>query len=311
MDLAIETVSLVKSFKRRLGGKFTAVDDLNLKVSSGQVFGFIGPNGAGKTTTIKMMCGLITPTSGRVLINGYDVRRRRGDAMRQIGAVLEGTRNVYWRLSPWQNLMYFGRLKGQRGRRFKDRAGTLLEELDLWGRKDDAVRTFSRGMQQKVAIACALVADPPVVLLDEPTLGLDVEASRLVKGWLHSLAVERGKTVLLTSHQLDMVQELCDRVAIMNRGRLVADQSVGELRKGLKGDTYEVRVRGRLNGSATVLDGLTILEELGSTLLTGTFHDVQGLRDLLGKLDASGSSVMSVNTIEPDLEDAFLQATGG
>ena len=161
MGLAIETVSLVKSFKGRHGAKFTAVDDVNLKVRSGQVFGFLGPNGAGKTTTIKMMCGLITPSSGRVLINGYDVRGRRGDAMLQIGAVLEGTRNVYWRMTPWQNLMYFGRLKGQMGRRFKGRARTLLEELDLWGRKGDAVRTFSRGMQQKVAIACALVADPP------------------------------------------------------------------------------------------------------------------------------------------------------
>ena len=196
------------------------------------------------------------------------------------------------------------------GRRFKDRARTLLEELDLWGRRDDAVRTFSRGMQQKVAIACALVADPPVVLLDEPTLGLDVESARLVKDWLHKLAYQQGKTVLLTSHQLDMVQELCDSVAIMNKGRLVADQPIGELLRRLEGCKYEVRVKGRLNGVATSLDGLEIGEDLDDTLLTGAFNDVRGLRELLGRLDAEGLSVISVNTIEPDLEDVFLQEMG-
>ena len=139
-----------------------------------------------------MICGLVIPTTGRVRVNGYDVARERSMAMRQIGAVLEGTRNVYWRLSAWENLMYFGRLKGYRGKALSDHAEQLLRGLDLWERRNDRVRMFSRGMQQKVAIACALVANPPIILLDEPTLGLDVQASRTVRDWIAKLAREQG-----------------------------------------------------------------------------------------------------------------------
>ena len=207
---AIEMISLSKTYPKRKGPPVQAVVDLSLAIPPGQVFGFLGPNGAGKTTTIKMMCGLVTPTTGVARLNGYDVSTRRGDAMRQVGVVLEGTRSVYWRMSAWENLMYSGRLKGRRGKELKARAEWLLEELDLWDRRKDTVREFSRGMQQKVSIACALVADPPIVLLDEPTLGLDVQSARTVKEWIRRLASEQGKTVLLTTHQLDMAQELCD-----------------------------------------------------------------------------------------------------
>ena len=226
---AIEIDSLSKTYNKGKRAQVRAVQDLSFAVPAGQVFGFLGPNGAGKTTTIKMLCGLVTPTSGTARLNGYDVARRRGEAMRQFGVVLEGTRSVYWRLSAWENLQYFGRLKGRRGRDLKSRAEWLLGELDLWERRKEQVRELSRGMQQKVAIACALIADPPIVLLDEPTLGLDVQSARTVKTRIRRLASEQGKTVLLTTHQLDMAQELCNRVAIINEGRLVADRSMGDL----------------------------------------------------------------------------------
>src|SRR5581483_11741726 len=157
---AIEVTSLSKIYPIAHRETVTAVDDVNLVVEAGQVFGFLGANGAGKTTTIKMMCGLIAPTTGQVRIGGYDVSRERSAAMRQIGAVLEGTRNIYWRLTAWQNLMYFGHLKGSVGKELKARAEALLRELDLWERRNDTLRTFSRGMQQKVAIACALIGNP-------------------------------------------------------------------------------------------------------------------------------------------------------
>ncbi|HLZ81816.1 MAG TPA: ABC transporter ATP-binding protein [Ktedonobacteraceae bacterium] len=166
---AIEITSLSKIYPTAHRETVAAVDDLNLVVEAGQVFGFLGANGAGKTTTIKMMCGLITPTTGLIRIGGHDVSRERSAVMHLIGAVLEGTRNVYWRLTAWQNLMYFGHLKGSWGKELKERAKELLGELDLWERRNDPLRTFSRGMQQKVAIACALIGNPSIILLDEPT----------------------------------------------------------------------------------------------------------------------------------------------
>src|SRR6516162_10222551 len=149
---AIELSGLTKRYRRGKGW-LTAVDDVTLAVPAGQVIGLLGPNGAGKTTTIKMACGLILPTAGTIRINGYDVGRQRADAVRQIGAVLEGSRNVYWPLTAWQNLMYFGRLKGLSGTEIKPRAQRLLTGLGLWDRRDETVGSYSRGMQQKVAIA--------------------------------------------------------------------------------------------------------------------------------------------------------------
>jgi ABC-2 type transport system ATP-binding protein len=226
---AIEVRGLAKSYRRRGKPAIHAVRPLELTVPRGQIFGFLGPNGAGKTTTIKMLCGLIAPDGGSVRLNGFDVHRQRGGAMRQIGAVLEGTRNVYWRLTAWQNLTYFAGIKGCDPATGRARGEALLRDLGLWERKDDMLMTFSRGMQQRVAIACALVGDPPIVLLDEPTLGLDVHSARTVREWVVKLAREQGRTVVLTTHQLDMAQAVCDRVAIMRDGALIANQPTREL----------------------------------------------------------------------------------
>ncbi|MCI0440148.1 MAG: ABC transporter ATP-binding protein [Chloroflexi bacterium] len=309
MVAAIEIESLSKQFKRRKGAPVRAVDGLSLSVPAGQVFGFLGPNGAGKTTTIKMACGLVKPTSGSVRLNGYDVARQRGEAMRQIGAVLEGTRNVYWRMSPWDNLMYFGGLKGQWGKGLKARAEGLLRELNLWERRRDPVRGFSRGMQQKVAIACALVADPPIVLLDEPTLGLDVDAARTVRRWVETLAREQGKTILITTHQLDMAEKVCDRVAIMQKGRIVADRPVSELLTMYRTERYEIRVKGHLDGQAASFGGMEVSHDNGDAILTGAISEPSELHRALARLGALGLPVLSVTRAEPDLEEVFVQLT--
>src|SRR5581483_11636467 len=216
---AIKIEHLCKSYRQRHHKTVHAVQDLSLSIPKGQILGFLGANGAGKTTTIKMICGLIIPSSGSVQVNGYNLAREHSAVMRQIGAVLEGTRNVYWRLSPWQNLRYFGHLKGYRGKELKTRVEQLLRELDLWERRDDPIRVFSSGMQQKVAIACGLMSDPPIVLLDELDIGLDIQPEKTEKEWIHWLARGVVKTVVLTTHQLDMAQELCDYVAIMRKGQ--------------------------------------------------------------------------------------------
>ncbi|MDF5757415.1 ABC transporter ATP-binding protein [Spongiactinospora sp. TRM90649] len=283
-----------------------AVDEVSLRVPAGSVFGFLGPNGAGKTTTIKMLAGLLTPTSGQVRLGGFDVARQRSAAMARFGAVLEGSRNVYWTLSAWQNLMYFGRLKGMRKARVAERARDLLTDLDLWERRHDKVGGFSRGMQQKVAIAVALIADPPIVLLDEPTLGLDVEATRTVKHWIAEQARELGTTVLLTTHQLDVAEELCDRVAVMREGRLVADLPTRELLARFRDrDRYEIRVEG------AAPSGFDAVTREGVTTINVRVSDPHEVYEVVERLRAQGVVLESLTQVRPDLEDVFLALVSG
>lgn len=310
--LAIEITNLSKMYTRRKGQAIYAVKNLSLAVPRGQVFGFLGANGAGKTTTIKMICGLITPNSGRILVNGYDVARERSKAMRQIGVVLEGTRNVYWRLTVWQNLMYFGRLKGVWGQALTMRAESLLRDLELWERRNDVVRTFSRGMQQKLAIACSLIAAPPIVLLDEPTLGLDIRASRTVKEWVKKLAQEQGKTVILTTHQLDMAQDLCDRVAIISKGNLLTDQPLTELLHLFPQEYYQIRVKGEFTAQEPLgFEPFHIEQENGETTLVGPIEDQAALHALLERLYSLNYPLLALNRVEPNLEEVFMHITDG
>jgi ABC-2 type transport system ATP-binding protein len=307
---AIELSGLTKRYRR---GKswLTAVNDLTLSVPSGQVIGLLGPNGAGKTTTIKMACGLILPTAGTIRLGGYDVARRRADAVRQIGAVLEGSRNVYWPLTPWQNLMYFGRLKGLRGAEIKPRAQRLLTDLGLWHRRDETVGSFSRGMQQKVAIAAALITDPPILLLDEPTIGLDVEAARTVKDWIAHLAADEGKTIVLTTHQLPIVQELAGRTIVIRNGEIIADLPTRELLSRFAEDRFEVRVAGPLDGVAGKLPAGTRAEaDADTTRVLLRDADQSLLYDFLDDLRACGVPLLSVTQAQPGLEEIFLRLVG-
>ncbi|MET9111417.1 ABC transporter ATP-binding protein [Streptomyces zhihengii] len=300
---AIEISGLTKTY----GSSDTpSVDNVSLSVPAGTVFGFLGPNGAGKTTTIKILAGLLSPTSGRTLLNGYDVAKQRSAAMQQFGAVLEGSRNVYWTLSAWQNLQYFGRLKGMRGADVQVRAEELLKGLDLWDRRDEKVGGYSRGMQQKVAVATALIADPPIVLLDEPTLGLDVEATRTVMEWIRTLSRERGKTVLLTTHQMNVVEELCDRVAVIRKGQVIADMSTDRLLSQFRErDAYEVRVEGDLP-ELSLPAGFTATSAEGTTIVTGRVAEPQEIYTLVDRLREQHAVVQSLSQVAPDLEDVFM-----
>ncbi|MFE7245377.1 ATP-binding cassette domain-containing protein [Streptomyces sp. NPDC057580] len=306
---AIEIRGLVKTYGT--ASDRPAVDDVTLDVRAGCVFGFLGPNGAGKTTTIKILAGLLAPTAGHAALHGHDVARERPAAMAQIGAVLEGSRNVYWNLSARQNLVYFGRLKGMRKADARTRSQELLGALGLWERRDDKVGGFSRGMQQKVAIAAALIADPAVVLLDEPTLGLDVEATRTVKDWIRELARERSKTILLTTHQLDVAEELCDRVAVIRSGRVVADRPTDELLAGFRQrDLYEISVEGTLP-EAALPDGFQVAAQNGTTTLSGRVKDPREVYDLVARLQAHDVVLRSVTQSQPGLEDVFLSLVRG
>jgi ABC-2 type transport system ATP-binding protein len=307
---AIELSGLTKRYRRGRGW-FTAVNDVTLSVPPGQVIGLLGPNGAGKTTTIKMACGLILPTAGTIRLNGYDVGRRRADAVRQIGAVLEGSRNVYWPLTAWQNLMYFGRLKGLRTAEVRPRAERLLADLGLWDRRDENVGSFSRGMQQKVAIAAALITDPPILLLDEPTIGLDVEAARTVRDWIAHLAADEGKTIVLTTHQLAIVQELADRIAVIRRGEIIADLPTAELLSQFAEDRFEVRAAVPPSGFAGKLPaGARAEADADTTRVLLRDADQGRLHHFLEELRAAGVPLLSVTQAQPDLEEIFLRLIG-
>ncbi|MCH7575529.1 MAG: ABC transporter ATP-binding protein [Candidatus Marinimicrobia bacterium] len=305
---AIQIADLSKSFPRKGHPPTVAVDRLSFTIPEGQIFGILGPNGAGKTTTIKMICGLIHPDNGEVRIGPYDLQTQRRQAMSLIGAVLEGTRNIYWRLSAWENLMYFARLKGVLARHAAARAKMLLGELGLWDRRKEAVRTYSRGMQQKVAIACALVADPQVVLLDEPTLGLDVQAARTVRKWVAQLSHEQGKTVVLTTHQLPMAQDLCDQIAIMREGKLLANEPTQKLLTLFDEEVYNIRLQGKLPEQAVSdLPGFSANYSDGQTVLTGPVRQGQDLYALLDRFRSAGLPLVSVTRERADLEGIFLK----
>ena len=303
----IHISGLRKTYSIGKGRQIQAVKDINLSVPSGCIFGFLGPNGAGKTTTIKMICGLVRPTAGKILVNQLDVWQNRSIAMREIGAVLEGTRNIHWTLSAWDNLLYFGHLKGMWGKKLSDRARLLLKEMELWDRRNDLVRIFSRGMQQKVAVACALIADPPLILLDEPTLGLDVQAALSVKQLVVRLARDYGKTIFLTTHQLDMAQDVCHRVAIIVKGQIITDQPIGALLDVFQNEYYQIKVGGILPPDlAHAFKEMSVEEKEGTTVLSGTIVDHHYLYSLIDRLHALDLPLLSINRVEPDLEEIFI-----
>jgi len=231
----LEAHNLKKAYLEK-GQAIAAVQAVSLTITAGEVLAFLGANGAGKTTTIKMIAGLIRPDEGWVKIADRDPHQDP-KARRSLGAVLEGSRNVYWQMTVEENLEYFGVLRGLAARTARRRGRELLERFSLMPKRRTAVQALSRGMQQKLAIAVALMHKPQVLLLDEPTLGLDVEATEDVKRLVREIAAE-GCGILLTTHQLEVAEELSDRVAIINRGKIVAEEATEDLIRQFSGSTY-------------------------------------------------------------------------
>jgi ABC-2 type transport system ATP-binding protein len=205
-----------------------AVDDLSLRVGSGELFGFLGPNGAGKTTTIKMMCGLLRPTSGRIEIGGFDILGQPTKAKAVIGLVPD-TPVLYKKLTGREFVRFVGELYSVDGETIDKRMGDLLSLLDMKDSADNLIETYSHGMRQKASIMAALIHDPDLVVLDEPTVGLDPRSARVVKDVLRALC-EMGKTVFMSTHILEIAERVCDRIGIINKGKLVAVGSIEELR---------------------------------------------------------------------------------
>ena len=230
-ETLIETRNLVKRY-----GDKVAVNNVSFDVYAGEVFGFLGPNGAGKTTTIKMIAGLLQPTSGAVKVAGYDVQSQPMLAKASSGYVPD-TPNLYAKLSGRELLRFVGDLYSMERTQVARRIDELLRTFDLTPAADDTVDSYSHGMQQKTALAAALMHDPRVLVLDEPTVGLDPKSARLIKDILRQMA-ERGAAVFLSTHILEIAERMCDRIGIINKGELVAMGTMEQLRNlGQSGET--------------------------------------------------------------------------
>lgn len=210
-------------------GERLALDDLSLSVNAGEVYGLLGPNGAGKTTAVRILCGLLKPTAGQAWVDGIDVAVDPLGVRRRLAFVPDGA-PLYAQISPMQHLALVGRLFGLSEAEISREGSRLLAALDLGERADDPVAEFSRGMRQKVALACAILPRPKLLVLDEPLEGLDATTTAMVKELLRAWA-KRGGSVIYTSHMLDVVERVCDRMAIVDRGKLVAEGSMEELRR--------------------------------------------------------------------------------
>ncbi len=302
MTPVLEVAELAKSFTTA-GRTVAAVRGVTFGVEAGEILAFLGPNGAGKTTTIKMIAGLVEPTSGRVRVAGLDPARDRR-AARHTGAVLEGSRNVYWRLTPLENLEYFGALRGLTRRVARERGVELLERFGLADRRDAPVRSFSRGMQQKVAIAVSVLHQPRLLLLDEPTLGLDVRAAEEVKRLVRELA-DGGTSILLTTHHLAVAEEISHRVAVIRDGRLVVQGGMGEVLAGFSTPAFRVVFRGTPHpGQLAALERLRAEVSGEAVVYTGPAAGVYQVIEALHPLE-----LVSVSRDQKSLTDVFLQLT--
>lgn len=289
---AIEVAGLTKHY-----GDLLAVDHISFEVLQGRVFGFLGPNGAGKTTTIRMLTGLTRPSQGQACILGYNLATDLTRIKKVIGVVPE-TSNLYHELSARDNLVFMGQLYGVPRRERGERADALLRRFRLWEKRDTPFGKLSKGMKRALTVAAALVHHPQLVFLDEPTTGLDILSARSLRALIGQLR-EEGVTVFLTTHYLEEAERLCDQVALIVKGRLVALDTV----EGLK-----ARVQGRAAVEVTVGPGAG---EARNAHLRFTAYDVAAaLRSALDEAERQGRPVLSVRTVGPTLEDAFIELTG-
>ena len=327
---AVETRDLVKTFERgrrtvwqRIRrepdrrDRFRAVDGIDLVVQPGEIFGLLGPNGAGKTTTMKMLATLLIPTSGTIRVLGIDPLARPREVRARLGAMLSGERSLYWKLTGRENLEYFAALYHVPPRETKARIEGSLRAVNLSERADDYVERYSTGMRQRLALARALLPDPPLIVLDEPTVGLDPQASRDLRDRVRELR-SQGKTVLLTTHYMEEADQLCDRVAIIDHGRIVALDTPAALKRTIRAEEVvhlEIGVQGddagvleRLGRSATVAR-----HERRNGTLAVTAHCASARDFVPAAFDAArstGTTIRHVEVVPVTLEDVFLALTG-
>ncbi len=344
-DFAIEASQLVKKFPARPGTgdkkaegespapkkgiwpfrkkepktMFTAVNGVDLQIQRGEIFGLLGPNGAGKSTTIRMLCTLLEPTSGSAQVNGFDVVQQANDVRRSLGTVLAGERSIYWKLTGRENLEYFAALYHIPPAVTKKRVDELIERMELKERSNELVEKYYTGMRQRIAIAKALLARPPILLLDEPTLGLDPQAARRVRELIAELKQE-GHTILLTTHYMEEADLLSDRIGIIDTGKVIAlDTPEGLKRRIEQKEVIRLEVTGWHDDLGDKLKSISGIENLmtrrqGEADLWEVNMQAMNSRTAIPRIvehiSGNGTRLVNMNIVKPSLEDVFIHLTG-
>ncbi|MDQ0245017.1 ABC-2 type transport system ATP-binding protein [Bacillus fengqiuensis] len=302
MEHALEIRNATKKI-----GKKTIIDDVSFNVEKGEVFGLLGPNGAGKTTIIRMIVGLMNMTSGDIFVNGLHIKKQFTEAMHHIGAIVENP-ELYKFLTGYQNLVHFARMLPNVT---ADRIDEVIELVKLEDRIDDEVRTYSLGMRQRLGVAQALLHKPSVLILDEPTNGLDPAGIRELRSYLHHLAETEGTTVIVSSHLLSEMELMCDRAAIIQAGRLLDVKAVRQMAES----TEKRRVQFEVDDCAKTYELLAQIDaKLAIKKLENGFEtdlSKEDIAKLNEKLVQHGIKVFEIKSMEKTLEDRFLEMTGG
>lgn len=301
----IDTRGLTRRF-----GEIKAVESLDLRVPGGIIFGFLGPNGAGKTTTIRMLLGLLRPTCGSAVVLGHPVADEASLVREKVGVLLEH-HGLYERLSARENLDYFARICRLRPPAREQRVRYLLESIGLWGRRDERVGGWSKGMKQKLAIARALVGDPELIFLDEPASGLDPVSAKALRQDLLALVKQAGKTVFLTTHNLEDAEKLCDQVGVVQKGRLLACDSPADLRARYSRPSVVITGNGLGSDLARETAGLPGVAEVNRQegRLTVLLEQPDATPRVVQHLVMRGAAIEEVRREQASLEDVFLALT--
>lgn len=311
MSEEVEILGLTKNF-----GELVALDHIEESVPEGSIFGLLGPNGAGKSTTIRLLCTLLKPTDGTAKVGGLDIRESPVK-VREITGVLpeEGNHTLYPSLTVYENLEYFGRLYGVPDDEIPGRIQDLLTFMELWERKDDKTGTLSTGNRQRVALCRALLHNPRVLLLDEPTSALDPVAAKRVRELIMSLSQKYRQTFFINSHNLAEVQRICDRIAIIDKGKIILTGKTTELREKLHGQQeYRIRIVGDPSKAESLVRSVDYVESASTevdTIVVRIRDPLQNNSKLIRKLLDAGVNVVEFSEEEASLEDLYLETIKG
>jgi ABC-2 type transport system ATP-binding protein len=306
MEIAVRVQDLTKRYPNVL-----AVDHINFEVHKGEFFGFLGPNGAGKTTTINILTGVAKATSGAASILGYDLSREPVKAKEHIGVVPD-TSNLYDEMTAWDNIVFCAKLHGVPKEKRKNRSNELLELVGLHERRNDRVGTYSKGMKKRLMIAAALVHEPEILFLDEPTTGLDVQGAREVRGLIRELN-RKGTTVFLTTHYLEEADLCCQRIAIIAKGKIITEDTPEKLKLSTQAEqVIEVSFDRTMDVADKLkrLSHVTNVVTLGDKFRLSVDDPSETLASIFDFAKVHNLKVVSINTLKPTLEDAFVKLTG-
>jgi ABC-2 type transport system ATP-binding protein len=331
-EYAIQTVNLTKAFRSKAqganGGFFSrtkvtikAGDNLNIEIKKGELFVLLGPNGAGKTTLVKMLCTLLPPDSGTAYINGYDIVKQPMQVKRSLGTLFSvGERGFFWRLNGYRNLEFFASIYNVPRQKRQERIKEVLRLVGLENSAFDLYQKYSGGMKRKLALARTLLPNPPVILLDEPTTGLDVISSRNIRSFVRKTVVESGKTVLYTTHYIEEAAQICDRIGILKQGQIVALDTPDALRAKIKKEeviylAVEDIVQSQIEQLRNLQGVISIIENSAEDLVSNQhgfclkLKNIGELPSVFDFLFEQKIKLLNFRREEPTLEDAFIELT--